>query len=198
MDDIVIPSADDPDRAYKLAAAQFDVPAFVKRARNVQEALESLRARCRKFRDEALLMVRLNVGRLKALAGGWPTLCQALAEVPPLPCWEQLEAELKPQLRLPLSANPSPRVLRKALREMVESLRRFDKRWRGFVAKLDLGPVNKLIESYNRWYTFEKECFVRSPQVARQGFEPLPLITAETVLGWFPRLAAGFEEGKER
>ena len=44
-------------------------PAFARRARQVEEAWETLLVRCRKQREEWLSLVRLNMGRLFALAG---------------------------------------------------------------------------------------------------------------------------------
>jgi hypothetical protein len=186
MEDIAIPAADDPDRAYKLLLAQYDVPAFLRRDRRVKEAIDALKSQCRKFRDEALLMARLHLGQLKALAGGWSRLHQLLPEAPALADLELLEAELQPQLKLPPEATSSLRVVRRALGELTDALTRFGERWRAFVAKLDLTPVNEQIAAYNRYYVIEKECFVRSPRVARQGFAPMPPITHETVLEWFP------------
>ena len=50
---------------FQNLMASYDAPAYVRRARGVQEALEGVLARCRAQRDEWLSMVRLRVGELK-------------------------------------------------------------------------------------------------------------------------------------
>ena len=74
----------------------------------------------------------------------------------------------------------SPGALRQALRELHESITRFNRRWRAFLASLDLRPINALRDGYNRYYLLEKECALRSPRLARQGYRPLdPATLAE-------------------
>jgi hypothetical protein len=155
-------------------------PAFARRARQVEEALEDLVRRCRQQRDEWLLLVRLNVGRLFALAGDAEALRPLLASAEH---WQQLcglHAELEPRLRLVVEPTTSAWALRRVLAELRESVERFNDRWRAYLLTVDLTAVNALRDGYNRYYLIEKEAVVRSPRAARQGFQPLvPLTHAE-------------------
>jgi hypothetical protein len=155
-------------------------PAFARRARQVEDALEALVARYRGQREEWLPMVRLNLGRVFALAGDPEALRPLLASAAH---WEQLcalHAELQPRLRLVVEPTTSKRALRRALAELRESVERFNDRWRSYLTAVDLSAVNELRDGYNRYYVMEKEAVVRSPRIARQGFVPLePLTRAE-------------------
>lgn len=53
-----------------------------------------------------------------------------------------------------------------------------------------LTEVNRRRDEYNRWYVLEKECFVGSPCIARQGFRPLEMVTVEDLARWLPMLPA--------
>jgi hypothetical protein len=82
----------------------------------------------------------------------------------------------------------SGRALRAALRELIDSLERFNRRWRGYVTALDLTAVNRERDGYNRYFVLEKECAVRSAKIARHGFAPLPPLTHADLLAEFPEL----------
>jgi hypothetical protein len=49
-----------------------------------------------------------------------------------------------------------------------------------------LGEVNRLRAGYNQYYVLEKECMVRSANIAREGFRPLPPATTADLLALFP------------
>src|SRR5262245_36955121 len=71
----------DPDRRqFNELVALFDAPAYIRRARGVEQALEYLVGRCGVVREEYLLMPRLLIGQLRALAGEWPVLAPLLAD----------------------------------------------------------------------------------------------------------------------
>src|SRR5262245_37193932 len=114
---------------------QYDAPAYVRRARRVQAAYDTLMARCWSQREAWLAMVRLRVGVVAALAGGWETLRPHLAEAE-LRLVEGLHAQLRPKLRAPLTPTRSAWALRRALHELCDSLERFNHRWRAFLDKL--------------------------------------------------------------
>jgi hypothetical protein len=101
---------------------------------------------------------------------------------------EALEEALQPRLRAPVEPARSARAVRRALRELVASLERFNRRWREFLPTVDLGRVNELREGYNRYYLLEKECALRSPALARQGFRPLPPLTLADLEALLPPL----------
>ncbi|MBY0527576.1 MAG: hypothetical protein K2R98_29535 [Gemmataceae bacterium] len=180
---------------FNQFAAHFDAPAYVRRAQRVEEGFALLVERCRIWRDEHLEMVRVRLALLHALAGEWEVLNPCLADGDQLRVLKSLHADLKPRLQHPIAATTSERTLKRALRELIESIERFNQRWREFLRTLDLGPLNALRDGYNRYYLLEKECAVRSPRVARQGFrrlEPLTLAELETLLPVLgvPRLRA--------
>jgi hypothetical protein len=171
---------DRDERIRSQFLAQYGEPAYARRARLVQEALDALVRRCRRQRDDWLQMVRINLGMLRALAGEWSALRPLLAGDDQVSVLEQLHADLQPRLRVPVEKTSSVRKLRAALCELKASIERFNRRWAEFLPAVDLTRVNELRDGYNRYYLLEKECALRSPHVARLGFRKLePLTTAE-------------------
>src|SRR5262249_6469307 len=125
-------------------------------------------------------IVRIHLGLLHALAGDWSELQPWLADEEDVHTLRALHAALEPRLRVQVRPTSSPGRLRRALRQLVESIERFNRRWRAHLSQVDLSAVNELRDKYNRYYLLEKECAVRSPRVARLGFRRLePLTTAE-------------------
>lgn len=164
------------DLDMNLVAGLYDVPAYVRRARNVEQALAHLLARANVQRHEWLEMVRLRVGMLRALAGDWSALRPLLANDEQVALLRSIHDELSPSLRLPPEPTRSTRVLRRALAELVESLERFNARWEEYRRKIDLTHVNELRVGYNRYYLIEKSCASKSDAVARAGYSPLPML----------------------
>ena len=179
---------DESAEVFKRFLSQYDAPAYIRRARGVQAAFDRLLEHCRRRRAEWLAIVRLRIGMLHALAGDWSNLRPFLADEEQLDILRYDLAALAAPLRAPLEATGSARVLRSALRELHESLERFNQRWRTFLTGVDLTAVNELREGYNRYYVLEKECAVRSARIARQGFSPLQPLTTEDVAAHFPLL----------
>jgi hypothetical protein len=188
VEEVPILGRGDEDRLFKDFQAQYAPPAYVRRAREVEAALEQLLGRCRKQRDEWLPMVRLHLGRLRALAGDWEALRPLLAGEDQLAVLRDMEAELQPRLRAPVERTSSARVLRWALGDLRESIHRFNRRWHAFLPTVDLAPVNELRDGYNRFYLLEKECAVRSPRLARQGFQRLDPLTTVHLAALLPPL----------
>jgi hypothetical protein len=166
----------------------FDAPAFVRRARGVEEAFQLVLLRGRQRRDEWLAMPRLRLGQLHALAGGWPALRPLLADDGQVQVLERLWEALSPRLRAPLRQTTSVRALRRALAELVASLERFNRRWREYLGKVDVATINGLRDGYNRHYVLEKACALRSDVLARQGFTPLPPLTTDELERHLPPL----------
>src|SRR5690349_19597252 len=76
-----VPLGSDADRReLNELLGLFDAPAYIRRARGVEEALELALLRGRTRRDEWLAMPRLRLGQLRALAGGWDALRPLLAD----------------------------------------------------------------------------------------------------------------------
>jgi len=168
------------DRTEDMARyllGRYDVPAYVRRARRVEDALEDALRRCQCQRDEWLEMVRLRLGMLRAILGKWENLRPLLADDAQVEMLRALEAELRPELRAPVATTRSKRVWRAALADLVESLEHFNCRWREYLQQFDLTPLNKQRQDYNRYYLVEKECAVRSARLARHGYRPLQTMT---------------------
>src|SRR5687768_8375140 len=98
MDDITVLGRDDAHDIFRRFQAQFDAPAYVRRAREVEDAYDALLRRCGQQRDEWLALVRSRLGALRALAGEWSVLRQWLGndEVRSL---AELHERLDPRLR---------------------------------------------------------------------------------------------------
>lgn len=179
---------DETNEAFKQFLARFDAPAYIRRAREVQAAFDQLMEHCRRQRAEWLKIVRMRIGMLHALAGEWENLQPFVADDAQIDLLRYHLAALASPLRAPVEPTGSARPLRRALRELDESLELFNERWRTFLSHLDLAPVNALREDYNRYYVFEKECAVRSARIARQGFVPLEPLRIADVSAQFPLL----------
>jgi hypothetical protein len=181
-------SRDDAHEIFKQFASHYDAPAYVRRARQVEDAFEQLLARCRAQRDEWLNMVRIRLGLLRMQAGDWMALRPWLENDDQLELLERLHSDLAPQPRLRVEATRSERLLRRALAELVQSIARFNRRWLEFLPSVDLAPVNALRDGYNRYYLLEKECAIRSPRLARQGFRRLEAVTTADLAQLLPVL----------
>jgi hypothetical protein len=168
--------------------ALYGAPAYVRRALRMQGAWDTLVEHWGRRRHEELAMPRMLLAVLQALAGSWTALRPWLADDEQLTVFERLEADLRPTLRQPLQPTRSGRKLRRALRELVHSLERFNRRWSQVLPEVDLGAVNDLRTGYNRYYVMEKECALRSPQLARQGFQPMPPATTADLAAALPVL----------
>jgi hypothetical protein len=188
LDSIPYLGNDDPQRLVNRFLAHYDVPAYVRRARAVQDAFDGLIEQCRRQRDEWLQATRIELGTLHALAGDWNRLLPSLADAGQISVLERLHGELNPQLRVPVSVTSSAAKLRATLRTLTQCLDSFNRRWRPFLEKLDLSKVNEMRAAYNRYYLLEKECALRSPRLARQGFRPLEPLTVADVLAVVPPL----------
>jgi len=168
-------------------AARFGAPAFVRRARQVQDAFDELVRRCQKQRDEWLDQVRIPWKWLVEMAGNLETLPPLLVDVD---SFNRLN-ELAAILAIPVpdcGLISSLRRLRTGLRELRYSIERFNRRWQKFLEDLNLVEINKRREDYNRYYVLEKECALRSVRLARLGFLPLAPITADDLLALMPPL----------
>ncbi len=176
------------DSIFKQFLAGYDVPAYIRRGRQTEAAWEDLLSRCQRQREEWLVLVRQRLGTLQVMAGDLARLAPWLKDETQVAVLTRLLGTVVPApSRCAVLAN-SARSLRRALREVIESLERFNRRWKEFLDALDLTGVNETREAYNRYYVLEKECAVRSPRIARQGFQPLPPVTREEIEKLFPSL----------
>ena len=91
-------------------------------------------------------------------------------------------------MRAPVEPTTSARALRGALHGLAQSAERFNRRWVAHVRGLDLTALNAQRTDYNRYYLLEKECAVRSPHIARAGYQPLDPATHDDLLAVLPPL----------
>lgn len=171
---------DERSGVFQQILSQNGGPAFVRRGRDVQLAVEAEMEACLKKREEWLRFVRLSLGTLYALAGSPAALEQFLGNPEQFQTLEMLRQDLQPSLRVPPSPTTNVRHLRQAFAELRDAIEHFNQRWRKFMDSLDLRNVNEMRESYNRYYLLEKECALGSSRVARSGFQKLnPLQPAD-------------------
>ena len=181
-------SQTDGNDLFRRVLAHYDVPAYVRRARGVQDAWEHLLAHCRRQRDSWLLLPRIRLGMLKGLAGDFRGLTPWLTDDSQIRVLEQLVADLKPRLRVRVSPTSSSQTLRRGLGTLIDSIARFDRRWQEYIPGVELTQVNRVREDYNRYFLLEKECAVRSARVARLGFSRLEPLGAADLLRELPLL----------
>jgi hypothetical protein len=188
MDELVILGRDDDRHSVKRFLAHYDAPAYVRRARQLEQAFESLLSRCRQQREEALRMVRMRLRALRALAGDWNAFRPWLKDEQQISILRDLPTLLEPQLCLSPGPSSSSRALRRALQELCGSIDHFNRRWQEFLHSVDRAPVNELRDGYNRYYLLEKECALRSARLARQGFQRLQPLTVDELTAHLPLL----------
>lgn len=182
-----IPARDDEQRVICEMIGRFDAPAFIRRAKRVEESYRALLARLESERSDKLKMVCLTLGQLHALAGAWPALVPLLT-AEDIARLIALHNRLQPRLRMPLEPTRSARVLRLAIAELREAMERFNRRWQEVLDQLDLAPLNAERDGYNRYYLLEKECALGSARAARASFRPLQPMTRDHLWELFPLL----------
>src|SRR5262245_29496538 len=97
IDDLPILGRDRQELLFKQVLAQYGAPAFVRRARQVQDAYEQLLDRCRRQREEWLPSARLCLERLSALVGNWERLTAWLGDEYQVEILRHLQTELQPR-----------------------------------------------------------------------------------------------------
>jgi hypothetical protein len=187
VDDRLYGYRDEELRLRMMVAAQYDAPAYVRRARAVESEFETLLARCRKKRSEWLFGVRLFLGELRSEAGDWSALRPLLADDDQVDALAVLHAEAgDPEHTMTGPKHDAGR--RRALLRLRGSVERFNRRWLSFVEEVDLSPLNRLRDGYNRWYLLEKECAVGPGRLLAQTFCQLPRFTTGDLLDRLPTL----------
>ena len=53
---------------------------------------------------------------------------------------------------------------------------------------VNLGPTNHVIDQYNKYYVFEKECVMGSARLASRHFTPVSQLSPEVLLRDYPML----------
>ena len=117
-------------------------------------------------------MVRLRLRQWAGVATGPDDWAGAFA-APIAPLWPLCGAEPPAW-----AAQPAPPRRRRAVaRDLVASVARFNRRWAAFLDGLNLEPVNRQIDQYNRYYVLEKECVLGSARLAVRHFTPRARLT---------------------
>lgn len=162
-----------------------DTPAYLRRAMAVQSAVTQLNGYCEKQREELIDGVRMRLRHwnrcveideptCRRLAGAdfavAAELIQSLVEDLTVPSYVQLERPLT------------------VWEELVESVARFNRRWVRVLQNAPVAKVNELIDGYNRYYVFEKECAFRSARVAGRGFVPMKPFDFDHLVSLYPLL----------
>jgi hypothetical protein len=161
----------------------FDLPAFARRGQELEITVRRLHERCRSVRRELLDMVRLRLRQWSHAATGPEDWSEVFAHsIEPL--WPLSQAEDPRWAEVPVS------IWRRSIigRDLIASVVRFNHRWTQFLDRLNLEPANRVIDQYNRYYVFEKECVMGSARLAARHFSPVLTITTETLLHDHPEL----------
>src|SRR5262245_8581567 len=136
-------------RLYEKNTPLSDAPAFLRRARAVEDAWTRLLDRCRGKRDLLLEMPRMRLARLFALAPLPSPLLASRLGREELAYLEGLLAQWQPRLRSAVRPAKSAAELARPISDLARSFSRFNTRWLAFVGELDLAPLNKLREDYH-------------------------------------------------
>jgi hypothetical protein len=161
----------------------FDVPAFARRGQELEYALARLSQRLGREREGMLDMVKVRLREWSGVATG-PDDWRDTFALPIDPIWSL--ARVAPPS---WSSRPATARRRKAVASnLVASVDRFNRRWAEFLAGVDLTPVNRRIDQYNRYYVFEKECVMGSARLAARHFVAQTPLSYESLLADFPVL----------
>jgi hypothetical protein len=161
----------------------FDLPAFARRGQDLEYSLKRIHDRCRERRGESLEMVRLRLRQWSRAARG-PEDWQGVLSAPIDYLWPLAQSEEPVWAR-----QPSPvRQRRRVARDLIAGVSRFNERWRQFLKSLNLEPTNRVIDQYNMYYVFEKECVVGSARIARRHFSPVSWLSPASLLEDYPLL----------
>jgi hypothetical protein len=171
------------DAEIKELLGLFDVPAFARRGQDLEYALVRLRSRSRRQRNAMLEMVRLRLRQWAAAATG-PAAELAVFGDSIAPLWPLAEAEAP---RWATRAASSWR-LRSIARDLIASVERFNRRWSEHLEGLDLTPINRQVDNYNRYYVLEKECSLGSAKLAARNFVPKTHVSLDDLRAELPLL----------
>lgn len=168
---------------------QLGDPAFVRRARMVEDAERSFIAQCRVFRNELLDLAKMRMGRLAAIIDhDWTTLQAFVAGTESVFYLQNRYDEWSPQLQLPVPPSSHPKKIRQALKELVASFEFFNKRWREYLDQLSFDGINGIRDEYNRYYVIEKSCAFQSDKIGQLGFVEKRPFTVDELLSQLPLL----------
>ena len=175
-------------REFLELLGQLDDPAFVRRARRVEETENGLRARCRAGRDELLRFPKLRLATVGAVVDfQWRELDIFFQDDDAADYLAALHGQWMPQLRSRVCLGGAAKI-RRVLRELRRSFCRFNRKWKTFLLDVDLAPVNKARDDYNRYYVIEKSCAFMSERIGQRGFQSLTSFTLDDIVKELPYL----------
>ncbi|MEM9646076.1 MAG: hypothetical protein AAF989_13895 [Planctomycetota bacterium] len=169
----------------RLLAEFGEEPAFVRRAKSVDDSWHQLVNRCRHEQEERLHWPRLRFAALRRrVQGDWQRLKKHLQDPSELDRLARLDAEWEP---LCVSAQEVPWTDWGALRDFVDSALRFNAAWDRYLNQLDLEKTNQVRRDFNEYFPLEKECAFGG-MTGMQPFQPLPMVSRAEVGDLFPLL----------
>jgi hypothetical protein len=171
------------DAEIKELLGLFDVPAFSRRGQDLEVALVRLRLRSKRKRDDLLDMVRLRLRQWASAAEGPGADARTFA-APIADLWPLSGAEAPTWAPRP----SGPRRLRAIGRDLIASVERFNRRWLEHLDGIDLAPINRQVDDYNRYYLLEKECSLGSARLAARHFVPQARVTLDDLRRELPPL----------
>lgn len=181
-------SPDEDLPTFQRFMLAFDVPAYLRRARQVEAEWTHLLAICARERDRRLELPRLRLAQLIVATDAVTSPQRLPLSDAEREAWLGLYHAWQPQLRSAVAPAGSDAAVQDLVQRAVTAFRRFNADWEQYLTDLDLVPINQVRERYNCYYVLEKECAVRSSRTAREGFEPLPPVTHDDLRREFPPL----------
>lgn len=185
-------------REFLELAAQYDTPAFIRRANRTAEAAEEVFHKAEKQRFELLELARTRLAMLGAMVNHeWERLEPILQTATPepgqtqttVPQWlARLHADWAPELRGSIESTESTSKLRRAVKDLASSFTRFNQRWQRYCNEFNFDHVNQIRQDYNNYYVVEKACAFDSERIGQQGFVELDPMTANDLLERHPIL----------
>lgn len=142
--------------AEKVKGALGEAPAYVRRARRMEDAIDDAFATAARKCEELLAFVCL---RLRRYLDAVPDPAAHPAEVARIRKQVAALATFRDVRPRPPDRRTSPPQL---LARLHESAARFDRRWRAWIDEArPLDRANREIEGYNRWYQMERQAALR-------------------------------------
>lgn len=176
-------------RQFLELAAQYDAPAFAQRAQTVHEAEGQLWGVCERERTALLKMPALRLARLAALIElRWERIAPFFTDASHVNYLAEYRTAWQPSLRASVPATESTQQIRRAIQDLTDSFRRFNRHWQRMLDALDLGEVNTARRKYNAYYVIEKSAALQSESLAARGFQELPLLTRADIEQRYPYL----------
>lgn len=169
----------------KILAEFGEEPAFIARGLAPQIALDEFVRVCRAQREKMLEWPKRHFANLNCRAGGdWGQLERYFASQEEIGKLKHLDDELS-------SGRPTGSNLFQtnaaALRQFVQSARKFNQTWTVFLDNISLDPVNKPRREYNEFYLIEESCaFDRV--MNESDFVALEMVTRNYLWQIFPLL----------